>query len=47
MGKTQQGIARKKLSINEEYKNAKNIIKRARDTAGVLMEKGFIKKPPK
>jgi malate dehydrogenase (oxaloacetate-decarboxylating) len=42
----EQGIARKKLSRNEEYENAKNIIKRARDTAAMLMEKGFIKPAP-
>ncbi|MBU4256506.1 MAG: NADP-dependent malic enzyme, partial [Candidatus Thermoplasmatota archaeon] len=37
----EQGVARKKLGRNEEYENAKNIIKRARDTAAMLMEKGF------
>ena len=42
----EQGIARKKLGRNEEYENAKNIIKRARDTAAMLMEKGFIKPAP-
>lgn len=42
----EQGIARKKLSRNEEYENAMSIIKRARDTAAMLMEKGFIKKAP-
>lgn len=42
----EQGVARKKLGRNEEYENAKNIIKRARDTADMLMEKGFIKPAP-
>ncbi|MCG2826794.1 MAG: malate dehydrogenase, partial [Thermoplasmatales archaeon] len=42
----EQGVARKKLGRNEEYENAKNIIKRARDTAAMLMEKGFIKPAP-
>jgi len=42
----EQGVARKKLSRNEEYENAMSIIKRARDTARMLMEKGFIKPAP-
>ncbi len=42
----EQGIARKKLSRNEEYENAMSIIKRARDTSRMLMGKGFIKKAP-
>jgi malate dehydrogenase (oxaloacetate-decarboxylating) len=42
----EQGIARKKLSRNEEYENAMSIIKRARDTSKMLMEKGFIKPAP-
>jgi len=46
MKAAEQGIARKKLSRNEEYENAMSIIKRARDTARMLMEKGFIKKAP-
>ena len=40
-----QGIARKKLSEKEIYKNAEQIIKKAREETHMLMKKGFIVKP--
>lgn len=41
----EQGIARMKMSRNDLYDNAMNIIKKARDTTILLMKKGFIKNP--
>ncbi|RLF27994.1 MAG: malate dehydrogenase [Thermoplasmata archaeon] len=40
-----QGIARKKLSEKEIYKNAEQIIKKAREETHMLMKKGFIVEP--
>jgi len=41
-----QGIARLKPSKKELYEQAESIIKQAREETNILMEKGFIKKPP-
>lgn len=40
-----QGIARVKISRDELYDHAMDVIKKARDTTGLLMEKGFIDDP--
>ncbi|MFH1013938.1 MAG: NADP-dependent malic enzyme [Thermoplasmatota archaeon] len=41
----EQGIARVKLSRNELYERAMDIITKARDTTALLMKEGFIKNP--
>ena len=41
----EQGIARVKMSRNELYDRAMNIIKKARDTTALLMKEGFIENP--
>jgi len=41
----EQGIARVKPSRNELYEHAMGIIKKARDTTGLLMNEGFIEDP--
>lgn len=43
----EQGIARIKLSREEIYQNALNIIKESREKTEALMKYGFIKMPPK
>jgi malate dehydrogenase (oxaloacetate-decarboxylating) len=40
----EQGIARIKISAEEEYKNASAIIKRSRDLTQMMMREGFIAK---
>jgi malate dehydrogenase (oxaloacetate-decarboxylating) len=38
----EQGIARIKISAEEEFKNASAIIKRSRDLTTMMMREGFI-----
>ncbi|MCX6349148.1 MAG: malate dehydrogenase, partial [Candidatus Aureabacteria bacterium] len=40
----EQGVARKKATWEELFRNAETMIKRARDMTGMLMKEGFI--PP-
>jgi malate dehydrogenase (oxaloacetate-decarboxylating) len=42
----EQGIARKPLTYEQEYKQAMKIIKRSRDLTGMMMKEGFIAMPP-
>jgi len=41
-----QGVARRKLSREELYERAVNIIRNAREATKLLMEKGLIRQPP-
>ncbi|NMC14241.1 MAG: NADP-dependent malic enzyme [Chloroflexi bacterium] len=40
------GVARKKMTYDEAYSQARAIIKRSRDLTQMMMEKGFIPEPP-
>ena len=42
----EQGLARIKMTYEQEFENAKKIIKRSRDLTHMMMEKGFIPEPP-
>lgn len=42
----EQGVARLKMSREELYQQAERIIKKSRDEAQLMMEKGFIAPPP-
>jgi malate dehydrogenase (oxaloacetate-decarboxylating) len=42
----EQGVARLKMSREELFKTAENIIKKSRDEAQMMMEEGFIAAPP-
>jgi len=42
----EQGLARIKMTYEEEFENAKRIIKRSRDLTQTMMDNGFIPKPP-
>ena len=42
----EQGLARIQTTYEQEFENAKRIIKRSRDLTGMMMEKGFIPPAP-
>jgi malate dehydrogenase (oxaloacetate-decarboxylating) len=42
----EQGVARLKMSREELFKTAENIIKKSRDEAQMMMEEGFVAAPP-
>ena len=42
----EQGLARKQMTYDEEFKNATEIIGRSRDLTKMMMKDGFIGEPP-
>lgn len=42
----EQGLARKQMTYEEEFKNATQIIKRSRDLTQLMMKDGYIAEPP-
>jgi malate dehydrogenase (oxaloacetate-decarboxylating) len=42
----EQGLARKQMTYEEEFKNATEIIKRSRDLTQLMMKDGYIAEAP-
>ena len=42
----EQGLARKQISYEDEFKQASEIIRRSRDLTHIMMKEGFIPEPP-
>jgi malate dehydrogenase (oxaloacetate-decarboxylating) len=42
----EQGLARKQISYEDEFKQASEIIRRSRDLTRIMMKEGFIPEPP-